>query len=228
MTPGPPATPLRWLVDLRPSLPPVADQGLRETCLAFASTAAHEHHYGQPLSVEYLHWASTLFPGGAGTLPSLRSALAVRGQPPEPQWPYDGDRVEDASYAPPATVMGPFATAAVTATGHAADDILDELRLGRPAIVGLRVNDTFRRAAGGVVDTEAPGTDGHAVVAVAVAEAANDLPGLGISAGERLIGVRNSWGPGWGNNGHALLTPRTWAALVLVAVGVTPTAASPT
>lgn len=48
--------------DYRPLLGPVRDQGARPTCLAHASTTAHEHARGLKvaLSPEYLHYFASV------------------------------------------------------------------------------------------------------------------------------------------------------------------------
>ena len=98
------------MIDLRPDLPPIRDQGRRATCVAFAGTANHEwlRRDGETLSVEFLHWAAKardgLAAGTSGTtLRAATRALADIGQPPEPSWPYDDSRDDRApAYGPPA------------------------------------------------------------------------------------------------------------------------------
>lgn len=212
---------LRWLVDLRSSLSPVGWQGNRGTCLSFAATAGHNHARGADLSVEYLHWLCLAQPLGAGRIPSLVAALQGTGQPEGAQWPYDPERDENVDYAPPPEVVGPFHTAAVTLIPSDAATVVGSLQAAVPPIIGLRVSDAFHRSTG-VVDDDDPGTDGHAVVAVGAAEATGDLPAAGLHAGDVLLLVRNSWGISWGVQGHALLTPRTWNAVVVAALTIGP------
>src|SRR5437762_5744120 len=83
-------------VDIRADLPPVCDQINRPTCLAFATTTAHEWarraggYVG--LSVEMLFWAcSQIDPVVASglTVSTVALALQIQGQCPDADWPYD-------------------------------------------------------------------------------------------------------------------------------------------
>lgn len=212
---------LRWLVDRRGEVGTVGWQGGRKTCLSFAATASHDHRRSQSLSVEYLHWATRAEPLGAGRIPSLVTALSRTGHPADVQWLYDPDRDEDVDYQPPADAVGPFHTADVALINHDPVTIIDHVQRGELPIIALRVHDAFQRS-NGVVDSDDRGSDGHAVLAVGAATIDGALPSQGLSDGDPLILIRNSWGVGWGVQGHALLTPRTWSAVVLAALTVTP------
>lgn len=220
-----PTAPLRWLIDRRSEIGAVGWQGDRGTCLSFAATAGHEHKAASVLSIEYLHWTTTQQPLGAGKIPSLVTALTANGQPPETQWPYDPHRDEAADYRPPPTATGPFQTADVTLVGHDTNTVITALKTGSLPVIALRVSGAFY-ASTGVVDSDDPGSDGHAVLAVGAATVTSTVAGTsrsgGLQPGDPLILIRNSWGVGWGAQGHALLTPRTWSAIVLAALTVTP------
>src|SRR4051794_4054466 len=97
-------------VDLRAQLGHTRSQGGRSTCLAFATSAAHEvvlfeDHGIVDTCEEYLYWASKQHdsPGPGTTFPAVRDALATEGQPLEVAWPYDEHRDDqDPGYVPPA------------------------------------------------------------------------------------------------------------------------------
>jgi hypothetical protein len=208
---------LRWIADRRSGSPPVGTQGLRRTCLAWAASAAHEAFTPSRLSVEFLHWACGPPPGGRGTPQGLKSALVAKGQPPAQQWLYDPGIDETAvTYAPPAAVIGPYYKATIRLVDSDPESLAEQLTSGYLPIAGLRLTKAFLRAAGGIVDTLEAGTDGHAVAVVGIAETLRPVGSL--PSGERLMCVRNSWGRGWGNEGHALITSRAWDASAILAL----------
>jgi len=216
---------LNWIVDHRPTVSPVGDQGPRQTCLAWAATAAHEQHVRDALSVEYLHWASDPPAGARGTLPGLVSGLGNKGQPPAAQWTYDEDLDETAAtYMPPSSITGPFRRSLIRIVDESPDGLIKELSEDRLPIAGIRVTQALLTAPGGMVDGSDAGTDGHAVAVVGVAETV--VPLASIPTGARLICVRNSWGPTWGTKGYALVTETAWAACVVFAVVLEPATAS--
>lgn len=195
---------------------PIGDQGIRGTCLAWAATAAHEKSVHEQLSVEYLHWACDPPSGGRGTIPALTSALRSKGQPSESQWAYD-DLIDEKApgYAPPSTVVGPFWRANLRRISTGPSDLASELNAGRFPVAAIRVTRAFVKAEKGVVHGSDPGTDGHAVTIVGVAELTRNLGSL--SVGERLICARNSWGTSWGTGGLALISETAWHACVMLA-----------
>ena len=71
-------------LDYRSSLGPVRDQRARPTCLAHASTTAHEHARGSslPLSPEYLHYfaASSTDTEEGVDIPACSRALVDPGR----------------------------------------------------------------------------------------------------------------------------------------------------
>lgn len=194
-------------VDLRPSLLPVRNQGRRPSCLAFASSGAHEHQvaHGEHLCVEFLFFHAVArtpgqSPAAGTTLAATTAALSEDGQPVETAWPYTDDQ------------LTPWAVPTITSAIHKTtmisgklgfDGVVDALDNGAPVILGLVITDAFFRpnAAGQVLD-RAPDIErgGHAVLAV----------GHGAdSAGSPALLVRNSWGDAWGIGGHAWL-PRAY------------------
>lgn len=177
------------------------------------------------MSIEYLHWASARYPLGAGRIPSLVTALSREGQPPEAQWTYERDLDETVAYFPPPQLSGPFSRADVALIEHEQGEVTQQLRAGVLPVIGLRVNAAFL-AGGGVIDSAEAGSDGHAVLAVGVAELDSRVPVGDLQPDDPLVLVRNSWGPLWGAGGHALLTPRTWSAVVIAALTVLPRASS--
>jgi|ERR1700677_528099 len=212
---------LSWIADRRTGLPPVGDQGLRRTCLAWAATTANEIRASEPLSVEFLHWASGRPPHRRGTPGGLTAALRAKGQPPDSQWPYNQHTDETApDYAPPEEVVGPYYTAQARLIGTDSNALTENLTAGYLPIAGLRITTAFLHAPGGVIHTSDKGTDGHAVTVVGIAEMLRSFGPL--AAGERLICIRNSWGSSWGAAGYALITSTAWTACAIIALVLEP------
>jgi hypothetical protein len=209
---------LTWIVDRRASLSPTGDQGDRLTCLSWALTAAHEFTVSDgPFSVEYLHWNSGHYPGGRGTVLAAARALRSEGQPGEVQWPYlDRNDDADPAYAPPSMLTGPFCKAVVRLSRVDVDTLIADLGSDRLPVVALRVTDALLAARGGVVGEDGPGSDGHAVAVVGVAQYLGTKDLGSVRPNDRLVCVRNSWGSGWGVDGYALMTE---AALTACALG---------
>lgn len=190
--------------DLRSLLLPVREQGRRQSCLAFASSAAHEHgaNTGEHLSVEYLFFHAVARtpgqnPNAGTTMAATAQALAQEGQPIEPAWPYSP--IQAVPWAPPSFSNPLFKTTMVPGK-PASTDLAATLDKKVPVILGLVITDAFFRPdALGIVPDITPDTErgGHAVLAV----------GHGHDqAGQEAVLVRNSWGPGWGRDGYAWLS----------------------
>lgn len=194
------------------------------TCLAWAVTTAHEFGLiDRQLSVEYLHWSSGNYSGGRGTALAAAGALRADGQPDGPQWPYlEHNDDSDPGYMPPSTVIGPFSRAALRLSQTDVDMLSADLSSGCLPVIALRVTDAFLVAAGGVVREDGPGSDGHAVAAVGIAQYAGAQSVGGVLPGERLVCVRNSWGRSWGVDGHALMTEAALQKCVVGALVVDP------
>lgn len=197
-------------LDLRPLLPPVRDQGMRGTCLAFALTAAHElaraggQHVSEDLSEEALYWGCKQIDGdmAAGSeWASAAAALERWGQPPEQLWPYSGaPEAEGAAPPPGALDVSLCYRAHLEAIDASVDEIKRRLRLRRPVALGIWLSRGFFTPVGGRIPI--PGIDellgeGHAVLVVGYDD------GPASEAGVLII--RNSWGIGWGDAGYGYL-----------------------
>lgn len=212
-----------WIIDARDANHPVPDQGQRPTCLATAITGAHEHvavalAEGEALCVEYLHWASGQYPGGRGAPTAALRALRASGQPPEKQWPYNEATDENNSgYEPPGEVVGPFACRSAIGQSSRFDDLVQALREGRWPVLGLRVTDAFAAPGAGIVLPDGPGRAGHAVLVVGAARVVGNRLAPQLLDGEPLLCLRNSWGDGWGKNGHKLITVSAMEKMLITA-----------
>lgn len=188
-----------------------------------AMTSVREQGTGDALSSEFLHWASGNYPGGRGVPSAAATALTTDGQPPHDQWPYDPTLDEtNPSYAPPASVVGPPVKGAVDAVLPDLDAIIDALVQGTWAVVGLRVTDAFAAGGNQLVLPDGPGRAGHAVVAVAAARVTTDQFAPVLASGDRLLCVRNSWGQGWGSDGHKLITEAALQQCMITAFSLGP------
>jgi C1A family cysteine protease len=190
--------------DLRTRLQPVRHQGRRQSCLAFATSTAHEHKAGiaEHLSVEYLFYHSVertpgKNPADGTTMAAAAGALADEGQPVETAWPYCPVQVT------------PWTPPAITATLHKRrlvpgslgfDDLTATLDGGHLVVLGAIITDAFYRPdALGRVGDVSPDIErgGHAVLAVGHGAHADGTP---------MLLVRNSWGRAWGVGGYGWLS----------------------
>ena len=192
--------------DLRSDLLPVRHQGRRQSCLAFATSTAHEHlgRHPEALSVEYLYFHSVARTAGANpddgaTMDAAAAALSEEGQPLEAAWVYEPAQLYPPTWAPPASV-GTLHRATMSIRAPAIGEICDALDAGSTVVLGLVITDAFWAPdAAGIILTPDPDTErgGHAVLAV----------GHGRDkSGDWFVLIRNSWGDRWGLEGHAWLT----------------------
>ena len=196
-----PAADINIRVDLREAWAAIRDQGARSACLACAASDAHEHAHErrQPLSAEFLFYhAGQLMPRQdvtAGlTFDCVDIALKMHGQPDEKEWPYS--TVPPNPWTPPAVTQrwyGSLNTATSTVP-----TIVKTIESHQPVILGIKLTAEFlaRIAAPFVIPATGFGFAGHAVLGVGIA----DYTPMG-----ELILIRNSWGPTWGDRGHAWL-----------------------
>jgi hypothetical protein len=174
----------------------------------FASSDVHAVSRALPfesLSAEYAFYHAIKRKGGtfdphAGVpLGPMLAAIEKDGQPLESSWPYLKQLPSDlAGYKPPFNPGDLYRRASkhVLATF---DTICQSLDKGVPLLVTFMPTMNFHRAQAGspvrsTADDKASGA-AHAVVAV----------GWGDEQSERIVLVRNSWGPKWADAGHAWL-----------------------
>lgn len=185
------------------------DQGCRPTCLAFAASDTHAHVRGYPevaLSPEYAFYYAAKLMGahsshGGVSLNSMLSALEKEGQPEESHYPYFPVQPSLTLPVPPVPFPTPVFKRHAYPQSSEIAQLLASLRSKTPLIVVLDITHQFDRAEGNPALVELVADDTvrgrHAVIAVGLAGAV----GRGV-----YIKIRNSWGRGWGNDGHAWLS----------------------
>jgi hypothetical protein len=193
--------------DLRGQFGPARDQGLRPTCLAFATSDAHaavRDTMWAELSCEYLYYHAVQRESVSHTagvkIASIREALNEDGQPVEAGWPYlKVVPVDVKKWKPPVKVGDVFCRAS-SLLGDRFARAWQKVTSGTPVLIGMSISDAFLDPKAGVVDSTEPldSTRRHAVIAVAT----------GDRAGAKLLMVRNSWGTGWGLAGYAWIAER--------------------
>ena len=183
-------------VDLRPGLIAVRDQGARPTCLAHAASVAHERARAmmEALSPEYLHFFATSGSLSRGcSMDAIANALAGKGQPVEADCPYFV-AAPSAGWRPP-TGLQVFRRASEHKTCDPAE-IETAIRAHQLPLLGISLPESFFQPRAPWVISPAGAIRGlHAVAAA----------GVGRHQGQRVILVRNSWGPSWGDAGYAWL-----------------------
>lgn len=213
-------------IDMRRALGAVRDQGRRPTCLAFAASDAHRYtrRHSDWMCVEWLYYHAAqragTGPRSGTTMPDTQAILRGTGQPVEQVWPYSAAWPDPASWQPP-KCTSPLHTCESSSCGAGLHKVRAELSAGRPVVVGVFLSRTYRFPSDwtrlGVevllasdLDESIDRNDGHAMVIV----------GSGLHDGEAVMLLRNSWGPGWGYEGHAwvkedCLAPRLVGAFVI-------------
>lgn len=206
--------------DLSSQLGTVRDQGRRPTCVAFATSDLHaavREPAFSALSVEYLYYhacklISPFDPHTGVTLDQILKAVETDGQPEEVHWPYLPQLPTDlGTYRPPTIAGTIYRRRGQLIHAPALDGINQELGQDRPSMLVFRSTLRFLTALPGNPVTWTS-TDQmlspHAVVAVAT----------GDNSGQRFVRVRNSWGVGWAEGGHAWLSEeyvqKTFIALI--------------
>ena len=213
--------------DLRGNLPRPADQGPRPLCLAFAVTGAHDASClgdGESARAVEALWNHCVRNGRAEaagtTLAAVLDAVAMDGQPCAVDWPFNPVLGVGTESPPEGCGERPWRTARFRELPLAHDGvergIEQELAQDRCVVLVLEIGDEFTlpNADGfvAVPDLSSDMGDYHAVLAVGAVSAAS---------GRHLI-VRNSWGSGWGVEGHCLLPMEYLAAFAVQAAGIAP------
>lgn len=189
-------------VDVRSRLPGARDQGPRPTCLAFAMSDAHTLAAGHSdlLSADYLHFHAAKRAGvtpnkGVG-FTTMRDALRLDGQPLESACPYSASRNE--KWAPPADISPVWTRDSSASLGKPSELLVSSLAAARAPVLVFRVSRSFflpDPSSHVVADDHGADRRFHAVVIVGMRRTDADAAFL----------ARNSWGTGWGLEGHAWL-----------------------
>ena len=199
------------VLDLSDELGKIRDQGCRPTCLAFAASDVHAYISGlkkNHLSPEYAFYYAaqrqqpTNYYDGVRT-DVLFDAIHQDGQPLESHFPYqEGLAANDPLPIP----LNPFPHTIHTQkispdSSNRIDDIIACLNRNETPILAVRITRAFHsltKPNAIINDTVGDHEVGlHALVAVGYGKNTQDMI---------HIKIRNSWGAGWANDGHAWLS----------------------
>jgi len=210
MTPSLLPGPTPGHVDLRPSCPPVYDQGQLGSCTGNAIAGAIQfERIRQGLadwvpSRLFIYYNERVIEGtvasdsGAQLRDGIKS-VATQGDCPEVDWPYDpsefATRPDDPCYAEAVK----YEATQYLSVAQDLDDMRACLAAGYPFVFGFTVYESFESAAVAATgQVPMPGAceravGGHAVLAVGYDDASSTFI------------VRNSWGAGWGDAGYCYM-----------------------
>jgi hypothetical protein len=192
-------------IDLRPQLTsPVLDQGARGTCLAVATSQAHQAaRNGAPLAPDAL-WLTVRGPGPTdqvGIWPhEVADAVAIPGQPVLSVMPLE---IAVGVYLqwPIGIANEPFYGARMSIHGGT-DAVRDALAANQIAVLVIDVTDHF-----GLLTPDDTVVDADPVRKSFYSRHAVICVGAGRSDdGGELFLIRNSWGPWWADGGDGWLT----------------------
>jgi hypothetical protein len=193
------------MIDHRPAQTPVRHQGDRPTCVAFATSAAHEWSAGDQIvrSPEDAMWAAHQVGEVEGreetSVAWALEGLARHQHASDAAWPYGQPHWSDGRPAAAQHAANRRALPAWSDLRPATfDEVAAALEAGRPVVLTVRVVPLAWYGGAALIDAE-PGakTPGnHAVLAVGALETP-----------DRLI-IKNSWGAEWGDDGYGYLTRR--------------------
>ena len=198
-------------VDLRPLCPPVYDQRPLQSCTANATAAAVEFERmrlkltpGFTPSRLFIYYNERKLTGttakDAGA--PLRDAIKVvarQGDCPEPQWPYDPAKVNDAPSAGCYTAAVKYGNLSYQAVQQDLAHLKACLASGHPFVLAVHVYSGSETPEAKATDTFPTPKAGeqligtHAIMAVGYQDSASHFLG------------RNSWGPNWGQAGYFYL-----------------------
>lgn len=178
---------------------------VRGTCSAFAASDLNAVvNAADDLSVDYLcHFAAkhspTWKPGCGFTVTAMLAAVKAPGQPLESSYPYDPTD-NDRPLKPVPAGLSPLH--ASDARGRYLDphEVIQRVRQGTPVGVVIGVSQSLYGPQDGLIgfDPMAIPDVYHALIGVGV--------GRHTGTGEAHVLFRNSWGTGWGDNGHAWMS----------------------
>jgi hypothetical protein len=192
--------------DIRALFGVARDQGLRPTCLSFATSDAHAVIRATPfalLSVEYLYYMavqrSAKPPSNTGvSVKSITEALDLDGQPLETTWRYLPALPSPLSGWKPPNTTESFKRKMRTET-FSVKTLVEALDRGVPSVLVIKISQAFHLPdADGFVNSLATDPDSgiHAVISVA----------YGLKGSSAVILMRNSWGTDWGVDGYGWVT----------------------
>jgi len=206
------------LVDLRPHMPPVFDQGELGACTGNAIAAALEYNQtkqGQKTfrpSRLFIYYNERVLEGtvdedsGAQLRDGLRAVVKF-GAPPEESglpgaWPYHVSRFRTQPPAISYNVAAEHQALVYRRVPQNKVDILSALADGFPVLFGFTVFTQFQsdeaKESGTIFMPKHSDEElgGHAVLA-----SGYDMGGYDVNDGVRIL-VRNSWSADWGKNGY--------------------------
>jgi C1A family cysteine protease len=223
-----PVSKLEPCVDLRQWCSPVEDQGKLGSCTANAAVGTIEYFerraFGNYINGSrlFLYKVSRNLLGWAGDqgafLRTTMAALVLFGIPPESFWPYEAENFD----TEPSSFLYAFAQNyrainyfRLDQPGVSPDELLCRIKIdlaaGLPSMFGFTVFSSIEQAEknSGRIPFPLSGetiVGGHAVAAVGYDDnmiIKNLNPSAQETKGALLI--RNSWGPGWGEDGYGWL-----------------------
>jgi|ERR1035438_2359758 C1A family cysteine protease len=216
------ATALPSKIDLRPTCPPVYDQGQLGSCTANAIAGAIEFDQKKQAKPEFtpsrlfiyynervMESSSPTVDGGAQIRDGVKSVASL-GVCKETSWPYDDTNTDPApcttckfAQKPTAACFTEALQYKITAYQRLNSAVLNTLKgclaSGYPFVFGFTVYESFESQAvakSGIVPMPAPKekmVGGHAVLAVGYDDSTSQFI------------VRNSWGVGWGLQGYCMM-----------------------
>lgn len=193
-------------VNLSAAFGVVRNQGRRRTCVAFALSDLNRFHNGcaEALSAEHLYLSAAYHdaswkPHWGMRVSTGMDILRSTGQPTEKAAPYaTSEPAVKPIVLPPA--IPPLYQQDLRPHPRGSAVIVASLMAGIPiGVLMLLTAEFFSPVDGRVADSPTAIKDSeHAVIACGLV--------VDLATGDTLIQLRNSWGRGWGHDGHAWVT----------------------